>query len=166
MKIIVPILCVAILVLALQSYRDHLLITAQRAEVLAFKSQLGSLPRNGSLKLQEQCSNQARKEFNERGFASNDFAGYENHYNAALNKCFVLFRSTSTKFKPDIWHYSTLADAYEEKEYGDYSWHTVKGKKYWEVPPFSCKVTLPSGAEKTCNSEDEFNDLIKPYMND
>jgi hypothetical protein len=57
-----------------------------------------------------------------------------------------------------------LFDAYEGKTYGEYNWHTVKDKKYWEVPPFMCKVVLPSGDDKLCTSDNEFDELIKTYM--
>jgi hypothetical protein len=58
----------------------------------------------------------------------------------------------------------TLSDAFEGSLYGEYNWKSDKVKKYWQVPPFMCKVTLPSGKEKICHSDDEFDALVKQYM--
>ena len=58
----------------------------------------------------------------------------------------------------------SLEDAFEGKEYAEFMWINNSGKKYWEVSPSICKVTLPSGQEQICNSSDEFDELIKPYM--
>src|SRR6266851_3062813 len=55
-------------------------------------------------------------------------------------------------------------DGFEGKVYGSYMWRADKVKKYWEVPPIQCTVTLPSGEEKTCHSSDEFDSLVKEYM--
>jgi hypothetical protein len=57
-----------------------------------------------------------------------------------------------------------LYDAFEGKEYASYIWSTQKDKKFWEVPPLRCKITLPSGQEKTCHSTEEFDELVKQYM--
>jgi hypothetical protein len=57
-----------------------------------------------------------------------------------------------------------VSDAFEGKSYAEYAWKSEKGKKYWEVKPFVCKVTLPSGEKKDCASSDEFDDLVKVYM--
>jgi hypothetical protein len=115
--------------------------------------------------LQERCAKQAREQFKQLGWDKQEVAGFTNHYNEKMNKCFMLIQSTDAKSSPGtIWTNSVLLDAFEGKELGTYSWHTVKDKKYWEVPPFQCEVTLPSGEIKPCNSEVEFNELIKIYM--
>jgi len=73
--------------------------------------------------------------------------------------------NTDAKSSPGtIFTSKTLTDAFEGKVYGNYIWSTQKGKKYWEVPPLECKVTLPSGEEKACHSSDEFDELVKQYM--
>jgi hypothetical protein len=100
------------------------------------------------------------------GYKPKDIAGYENHYNTKLNKCFIMVQNTDATYSPTIWTHKSLFDAYEGKAYGDYSWHTVKNKRYWEVPPFMCKVVLPTGEEHWCKSDEEFDELIKVYMQD
>jgi hypothetical protein len=123
------------------------------------------ISKGASLDLQGKCAKQARVEFNRQESQepkekdSPDFDEYTNHYNEAMNKCFILFMQHS-----GVWDIQTLSDAYERKIYGQYMWHVVSGKKYWENPPTSCSVTLPSAEEKTCNSKEEFYNLIAPYM--
>jgi hypothetical protein len=66
---------------------------------------------------------------------------------------------------PEVfWTFKSVSDAYEGRIFASYSWHSDKVKKYWEVPPFQCRVTLLSGVDKTCESSDEFDELIKAYM--
>ncbi len=98
------------------------------------------------------------------GYKPKHLAGYENHYNTKLNECFIMVQNTDATYAPTIWTHKSLFDAYEGKTYGEYSWHTVKNKKYWEVPPFMCRVVSPSGADQFCKSDDEFQELIKIYM--
>jgi len=60
--------------------------------------------------------------------------------------------------------FRTVSDAFEGKVYAEYFWCNDKGKKYWEVAPFMCKVTLLNGEEKFCNTTDEYEELIKQFM--
>lgn len=62
-------------------------------------------------------------------------------------------------------HFHNLgSDAFEGKVYANYIWRSDKRKKYWEVTPFDCKVMLLSGEERLCHSSDEFDALVKQYM--
>jgi hypothetical protein len=128
-------------------------------------AKLELLSKGKTLDLQEQCARQARQEFKFLKWDGEPFASYTNHYNGHLNKCFIEIQNTDTKAaRPDIFISKTLSDAFEGKGYGEYNWKSAKGKKYWEVPPFLCKVTVESGDEKICHSSEEFDGLIKPYM--
>jgi hypothetical protein len=123
--------------------------------------------RKASLELQEKCARQARQDFTQLGWDKDSWANFSNHYNERLNKCFVLIESTDAKTVPGtIFQSKHLEDAFEGKVFGDYSWHTQEGKKYWEVPPSECTVTLPSREQKVCNSSEEFDELIRTYMYD
>jgi hypothetical protein len=93
--------------------------------------------------------------------------GYVNHYNEKMNGCFMVISSTDTKTSPGrIFTNVTLVDAFEGKAFGNYAWQSDPVKKYWEVAPFLCDVTLPSGEKKACKSDVEFKELIKVYMGD
>lgn len=117
------------------------------------------------LELQEQCAKQAREEFKQAGW-DKDWAGFTNHYNEKLNRCFMLVEITdaSKSTLGMIWRYKTLTDAFEGKTIGLFVWHTEKGKKYWEVPPFQCELTPPAGERVFCKSEEEFDEFVKTYM--
>jgi hypothetical protein len=120
--------------------------------------------RQADLNLQQKCAEQARKEFTAWGWAKNPMASFENHYNSHLNKCFMLISDMSTVGDTTFTN-KNLSDAFEGRSYAEYMWHTVKDKKYWEVSPSLCKVTLPSGEDTFCQSDVEFDDLInKLYM--
>ena len=119
-----------------------------------------------NLDLQQRCARQAREEFTYEGWDKQPMASFANHYNSDLNKCFLEIENTSqSNTTLDVINISkTLSDAFEGKAFAQYMWQSQKGKKYWEVPPFICTVTLPSGGEKICHSSDEFDELIKVYM--
>jgi hypothetical protein len=115
--------------------------------------------------LQEKCAKRARDEFRDLGWEKDPFASFTNHYNEKLNKCFMLIENTDAKTTPGaIYTNRGLYDAFERKSFGEYMRSTADGKKYWEAKPFVCNVTQPSGESVTCKSPDEFDELIKIYM--
>jgi len=88
--------------------------------------------------LQEQCGK--RSEEYSKKFTNSRF--HQNHYNKKLNKCFILVNESEKSGKG-------LFDVNESKIYGIYS-----TKDY-----LSCYVL-----EKECKSEEEWDSLVKPYM--
>lgn len=165
MKVTVAVLVVAVVAMAV-------LFRSQSASIRALEQAIQKLNVNApekattaGLELQAKCSEQARKAFADLGYPKNQMASYENHYSPQMNKCFIHAQNTDTKIDPEtIWTYRSVFDAFEGKDYGTYAWHTEKDKKYWEVPPFQCEVTLPSGEKKLCHSDVEFTELVKIYM--
>jgi hypothetical protein len=128
-------------------------------------AKLEALGKSKTLDLQEQCAKQAEEVFKFGKWDKESLADYTNHYNATLNKCFIEIQSMDAKTAPpDIFTNKTVSDAFEGKGYGEYMWKSDRVKKYWEVPPLQCRVTLPSGEERFCHSSDEFDQLIKQYM--
>jgi hypothetical protein len=122
-------------------------------------------PNAVSLELQEKCSKGAQEAFKRDGFENQQLASFSNHYNEKLNKCFVQYDSTDAKTSSGtIFVNKVVSDAFEGKVYAQYMWHSDKVKKYWEVAPVQCTVTLPSAEEKTCTSSEEFDTLVKQYM--
>lgn len=115
--------------------------------------------KTASLELQDKCAKQASAEF--KTFEDRELAAFTDHYNLNLNKCFILVEYMDTVHGV---RYEWLNDAYEGKVYGQYEFKADKVKKYWEVPPVVCKVTPPSGDGKICSSSDEFDALVKQYM--
>jgi hypothetical protein len=156
-------LAIAVLMLGLAAL--FFLLHRQSNQIAEIRTELQQ--RNASpeppLQLQAKCAEQARKVFAEEGYKRGLLTSFENHYSTKLGKCFIEIRdgeSTRTSISVS----TVLLDAFEDKVYGTYGWSNPKGKKFWEVAPYMCSVTLPSGEKKTCHSEDEFSELIKPYM--
>jgi hypothetical protein len=140
-------------------------LRVQQKQIQALNEKLAARAKTDLLVLQGQCAQQAEREFLSRGFKKGGLDSYRNHYNAKLNTCFILFTSTNTSAMPGtIWINKVLADAYEGKQFGSYLYRVDKIKKSWEVPPFECRVMLPSGEEKVCTSSDEFDALATIYM--
>lgn len=115
--------------------------------------------------LQDRCAKRAREEFKDLGWETEPLASFTNHYNQALNKCFLLIQSQKIDTKNGVINENrNLSDAFERKTFGEYMRSTADGKKYWEAIPFICDVTLPSGEVMTCSSPQQFEELIKRYM--
>jgi hypothetical protein len=129
------------------------------------KARLDAATKSANLDMQEKCAKQARIEFNRAGFDKDETANFTNHYNPKLNKCFVDIFSAKSHLTPYVpTAFRSVSDAFEGKGFGEYMWINNSGKKYWEVKPFVCKVTLLSGEEKYCESDKEFDELVKIYM--
>lgn len=172
--IIMGTICIFVLIasvlLLLVPQQTALSVSDAHSSTPPSSEQISQVSIGASLDLQEKCAKQAHEEFRRLGWKEQQAtdigvsqADYTNHYNGHLNRCLVVIEITSTTGNT-IWTTKTLSDAFEGKTYGDYLWHTDQVKKYWEVPPVTCSVTLPSGEEKACHSEAEFSDLVKIYM--
>lgn len=72
---------------------------------------------------------------------------HQSHYNARLDKCFILLNYTKKPLK-------VLKEINENKIYG-----AIRSQK--DGTTITCNVL-----EKTCKSEAEWNALVKPYMED
>jgi hypothetical protein len=142
----------------------------QARQIQELAARLDSIQsKTASADLQDRCAKQARVEFEDDqaadeklGLARNQVTQFENHYNAKLGKCFVKLESWGMKEPIQI--SVRVIDAFESKGYAMYLWQEDKNKKASAVPPFQCKVTMPSGEERVCRSDDEFDVLIKQYM--
>ena len=110
------------------------------------------------LALQKGCSEAAENLFNKTDFKDNKMAGFTNHYNKKLNKCFIEVTSTTVQGKSSF-TYRALFDVYENKMYGEYDWKTEEGKKYWEVKPFLCSML-----DQSCSTTEEFDSFVENYL--
>jgi hypothetical protein len=165
MKTLALVLVLLLVGVGYKFYRQQTTIREQQKQIADLLAREAAQPRSAPLEYQGKCADQANKFFRDGGFKLDEMAGYENHFNTKLNKCFVLIQNTDARNPQIIWTHKSLYDAFEGKAYGQYAWHTMKDKKYWEVPPVMCKVWLP-GEERICKSDDEFDELIKAYMVD
>jgi hypothetical protein len=165
MKTAIAFLVLAVAVLCSFAYSQNAGLQQQQKEVKQLQAKLDAISKTAPIELREKCARQAREEFKLYGWDKEAMAGVLNHYDLKLDKCFMMIQSADAKsVRGTIITSKNLYDAFEGKEYGSYIWSTQKDKKYWEVPPLACKVTLPSGQEKVCHSSDEFDELVKQYM--
>jgi hypothetical protein len=159
-------LLVAVVVLGVMVHGQRGVLAVQEKQIKELSSKLES--KQVSLDLQQQCAVQARKEFEVDGWSGKDhpLAAFVNHYNAKLGRCFMSVEDTTQPDKRESTFFTNkfVSDAFEGKSYAQYEWKSEKGKKYWEVKPFQCEVTLPSGEKKNCESSDEFDELVKVYL--
>jgi hypothetical protein len=166
-KIFLGFLCAILVAGALSwNWKQAAIINEQQKKIDDLVSKTSANP-TADIDLQEKCASQAKRAFEQSGYQNNEMAGYFNHYNHKLGKCFVETQSTDAKTTPGtIWTYKVLSDAYEGKIYGTYSWHTVENKKYWEVPPFDCSM-YPDGNDsslKICKSDAEFDNFGSTFL--
>jgi hypothetical protein len=116
--------------------------------------------------LQERCGKRCEEYFKNKygpGFIEselgNEFSYYENHYNKKLNKCFIYLVVVKIIVETKKIRTSKyLRDIHENKDYG--SFIDVSDMIEKNVEPYIKCVLL----DKTCNSEKEWNLLVKPYM--
>ena len=102
--------------------------------------------------LKKSCERLAAETFN-RETADDDRVDYRAHYNARLHKCFYAETYISpTPGGVNTWVY--LSDLQQNRIYGGFHKSTNLGLFY-------CSLQ-----DKECHSEVEWNDLVKPYMED
>jgi hypothetical protein len=96
--------------------------------------------------LQRQCGEDSEKFYKEK-FSFPTPGEHQSHYNKTMNKCFLLVKDSVMETK-GLW------DVNENKQYGVY-YHNHNGITV------NCNIL-----DKKCKSEEEFDSLVKPYMND
>jgi len=135
---------------------------------LLFASTCYAAPNKEQYELQERCGkltkNAFEREWGRDGVVNNEdsrmLANYRNHYNAKLNKCFYLQsvaifpKSKEQGISEEV----LLYDLNENKAYGYFHRMRKYGSGAPEAPD-NCHVL-----ENYCRSDNEWESLIKPYM--
>jgi type II secretory pathway pseudopilin PulG len=110
----------------------------------------------------EQCAKQAaevfQKEWGKGPIKGEEYelrGRYEHHYSSQFNKCFYLETRTFYSKRPA--ESMSLWDLNDNNHYGSYSGNFTSPTD----PPTECWVQ-----EKRCTSEQEWRNLISPYMED
>jgi len=137
-------------------------IGAAIAGLLWFSSYVSAEPKKELYELQERCGKRAAEVF-QREYSpvastkdGQTLFSYENHYSARVNKCFFLEISASNeKENPTSSKIMRLFDISDNKVYGVF----VSGPT--EGAPVTCVVR-----GKDCQSESEWRQLLKPFMED
>lgn len=129
--------------------------------------QIAANTKTNLIAMREKCAAQAERKFHALGYNENasgmDSAIYANHYNPRLEKCFLAIESTSYSNGHQFTN-RFLLDAYEQREFAEYTWMSSDTKKYWDVPPMVCKLMPNSNDERMCKSEDEYKAFVARYM--
>jgi hypothetical protein len=120
-------------------------------------ARLDSLSNGSLLDLQGRCASQSRSIFKDQGpWSKGVSVTYTNHYNQRLGKCFIEIHAT-TPGKQGIFASTWISDAFERKDYGEY--YAVVSHT-----PTSCTIRSLAGEETSCQSEEEFTEAMKQYM--
>ena len=82
-------LSLAIIAVGVILYSQQTTIEAQGQALHELNASLAATSQATALDLQAKCAKQAEEFYKTNGWQSNKFAWYADHYNAALNKCFV-----------------------------------------------------------------------------
>ena len=116
--------------------------------------------------LQERCANRAaenfKRDYGTFGVINTDDGQigkvYRNHYNKRLNKCFELVTYVNAPSDKDIplLKALTLIDVVDNDQVATFVQYVFEDKS-----PVSCFIF-----GKACKSEDEWELLISPYMNE
>lgn len=123
--------------------------------------------------LQAKCSKDSREWFNANWAGSRDkdtiLLDFTNHYNRKDNKCFILveyhYNSHFAGPGGDSWtNNMSVWDVYENSRYGEYSDNTYN---YWKpsITSRSEVITCEVFGQK-CKTVEEFNGLVRTYLND
>jgi len=168
MKRISLVLCLAVAGL---SGCDTARVDRLEKENAALKAKVDKADVARDFDLRAKCSKDARAWFNGNWSRDKDtvLLDFSNHYNAKQNKCFILveFHYTSHFSRPggNSWtNDMTLTDVYENVKYCNFTENNItnfepKIETHTEV--ITCEV---NGAN--CKTGEDFNNLIRPYMND
>ena len=107
-------------------------------------SLVGCNNKKDDYELQDKCKKSSEELFN-REWKNIEHSSYQNHYNKKLNKCFIVVKHFDAN---EVYLY----DVNENNIYGGFQKYENSTK---------CYVL-----EKKCNSEEEWDKLVKPYMED
>lgn len=162
MKALVAVLVGIVLLLGWLLIGERAKTSQLRSEVAEVTSKLETKGTREKFELTEKCALQADKIFRQSGYlelSAGAASSYQSHYNAKQGKCFMAIESArlGTTFR-------FLLDAHEQRLYAQYMWVPDKIKKYWEVPPKLCKLTVSSTDETQCKTEEEYNAFVAGYM--
>jgi hypothetical protein len=143
------------------AYHQRSALRQQQSQLQELHAKLRATTEIASIELQGKCAKQAQEFLSK--FITFDLVETRAHFNEGSNTCFVETRTV--KFDSGKRSESgVLQDAVEGKDYGSYIFISERNKPDVAVAPVVCKVMLPSGERKTCHSVEEFDALVKPYM--
>lgn len=124
---------------------------AQVAEIQRLQAKLEDKTRVETYDLQRRCAVDAQTQFRELSKSVNG-AAYESHYNAKLNRCFVLVSTGAGK---------TLADAVGGHVLAAYEEHIADSG---QIEMQFCNISPTSSDVEVCKTEAQFDQFVAQYM--
>jgi len=117
--------------------------------------------------LQAKCSKDAKTWFNENWSRDKDTAllDFTNHYNKSMNKCFILveYHYTLGDGGASWTNDMTLWDVYENAKYATFDEsHMIYFKPTVRTDD---RVIICELSDTKCKTGKEFNNLVRPYLN-
>lgn len=115
--------------------------------------------------LEIKCADAAKKMF---GSPASSLDSYTSHWNKKLNICFILDQYYYNDSPSGMAKGNDLYDVYENRQWGAFFESNATksmGSPDCEMYPGG-RLTDDAPNFKKCNSEAEFDDFVRPYMND
>lgn len=140
------------------------LVGCNNHNIIKEQSSLSEKKIKGDDELQKECGKKSEEYF-KKEYGNGIINGEKeerlisdsiNHYNRKFNTCFILINSTefiNVAGKIESIRMKTFFDLNENRKYGS----LIQFEK--DNKPCSCRIL-----EKYCNSEEEWDSLVKPYM--
>lgn len=111
---------------------------------------------------QTSCLQTARKQARRLGWERDRRVTFQERYNQRRARCFIAIEIAISDGKRRTDIFRTLSDG-TGREYANFMAANASVSEA-EFPPVMCEFILPSGEEIQCHSADEFNQIVKDYM--
>jgi hypothetical protein len=164
-NVVVTAVLVALLVaagaLGIFARRQTIALHQEHQRLQDLEAKLDVASKSAKLDLQARCAEQSLKTWKSGGWEKLKNATYSNHYNLALNKCFMRIENSIPDRSGTVYTSDRIVDAYEGKVYGELTWKL--DQKTGNA--MRCKASLPNGEEVQCTSPEEFDSLADQLMN-
>lgn len=157
----IVLLLISVVALGMLLYRQTAALREQRRQVQELDAKLDAVSKAAGFDLQAKCAKRALDVWKAGGWDHKKTATYSNHYNEKLNKCFMRIDTTTEESGADV-TFETVMDAFESKGYAEFIWKV--DHKSGDSKSMRCSALLPSGEAITCTSPEEFDAIIKQYM--
>jgi len=157
----------AVLLIAVGCGQDEKIATLEKQNQ-ELKAEVDKSHATADYDLQAKCSKDAKAWFNENWARdkNTNLLVFTNHYNKSMNKCFILVEyHYSADDGGDSWNNDMeLWNVYENTKYASFAeahFIYLGPSARTSDRVFTCELF-----DAKCKTGDEFNNLIRPYLND
>jgi hypothetical protein len=161
MQVVAAVLLIAAIVFGWRLNSLSRVVNEQRHQIQTLTAALSDKSKQEGFALQEKCAAKA----DNGGLWSG--MEYSNHYNARLNRCFAVSEAgvpandlhATRQPAPSVLATRQVFDVFEGRGVAMF-------RAYDDRPgePLACWVEVPSGEQKTCRNESEWESLTRIYL--